>query len=593
MATAARYRRRDKNTFYWRTPLPLTSKNWKGDANARPLAWPPWPALLATGLLLALGGALLAPIGTARSTREGGRSRRPVPATSHLALAELRASRHDVVVVGRGPAGLAAALFAARGGRSVLVLGSPSAGSLAGAAALDNFPSFFEEEGGGGGGGGQGWLHETTAQAADFGARFAPPTLKAAGLARTQFQGREFFEVRLEGSEGLAVLGRTVVVASGSVPRRLGLPHEASLWGRAVHNCALCDGDAYARHDAKKAVAVVGGGDAAVEAVSLLHELGVSTIHWVHRRDEYRANSLELERVRQLSGVEVWTPYVVAEWVVKRGDGADAPLTLEGMRIVGAQDGNADPGAASSLTLPVDGAFLMIGSDPNSQWLRGSGVEIDPSSQLLRLAAVDKAADHDGSAGAPPPLPSTATSVPGIFAAGEAADGTYRQALTAAADGARAAIDAQRYLRRAGHGEAPRRKERAMPRRQRESARDRAEEGKAGPADCDLARPACIKAFVAAHPVVVFSKSYCPYCRRALEALRAFAEPLVVELDGRRDGHRVQDALEDLTGRRTVPNVFVGGKSIGRGDETTAMYREGTLGELVRKAVAASKTQRW
>jgi thioredoxin reductase/glutaredoxin len=510
-------------------------------------------------------------------------------------LIEIQTSSHryDVIVVGCGPAGITAALFASRMGMSVLVVGSPSAGSLSGTERFDNFPSFFGSDNGGG----QGWIDASLEQASFYGAEFAPPTFQATGIVRPTAEQNASIEVHL--SEGTStkssasetkILGKSLIIASGSVPRKLDLPHEGSLWGHSLHNCALCDGDAYVHDRSKKSVAVIGGGDAAVEAIFLLHKLGMGAIHWIHRRDGYRASPIEVEKIRQLPNVEVWTPFVVIEWMVKGKDGAVtddiAPLEMEGIRVAGASNGHADPDATSSLVIPCDGAFLMIGSTPNSEWLAASGIDLDPISKLIRLTPFS-----DGSAvNNPIPTFSTSTSIQGVFAAGEVADDTYRQALTASSEGAKAAIDAQRYLRFIGPS--PSKDQRNDTQQQRQVIEhDQLEQDEAVPVDCDLTTADCILHVVSTNPVVVFSKYFCPHCRRALEVLNSFSartgfiEPLVLDLASI-DGMKTQEQLAIMTGRRTVPNVFVGGKSIGGGDETVHLQRAGTLGELLRKAGA-------
>ena len=141
-----------------------------------------------------------------------------------------------------------------------------------------------------------------------------------------------------------------------------------------------------------------------------------------------------MEKVRQLPNVEVWAPFVVIEWMVKEKGGAvtddTAPLEMEGVRIAGASIGHADPEATSSLVIPCDGTFLMIGATPNSEWLAASGIDLDPNSKLIRLTPFSDGADVNS----PIPTFSTSTSIQGVFAAGEVADDTYRQALTASSD---------------------------------------------------------------------------------------------------------------------------------------------------------------
>ncbi len=508
-------------------------------------------------------------------------------------LIEIQSSSHryDVIVVGCGPAGITAALFASRMGMSVLVVGSPSAGSLSSTERFDNFPSFFGSDNGGG----QGWIDASLEQASFYGAELAPPTFQAKRIFRTTAEQNALIEVHLSAgtsTESSAseskILGKSLIVASGSVPRKLDLPHEGSLWGRSLHNCALCDGDAYAHKN--QSVAVVGGGDAAVEAIFLLHKLGVGAIHWIHRREGYRASPIEVDLVRQLPNVEVWAPFVVIEWMVKgKGDAVTddtAPLEMEGIRIAGASNGHADPEATSSLVIPCDGTFLMIGATPNSEWLAASGIDLDPISKLIRLTPFSDGADVNS----PIPTFSTSTSIQGVFAAGEVADDTYRQALTASSEGAKAAIDAQRYLRFMGLSSG--KDQRNDTKQQRQVIEhDRLEQDEAGPVDCDLTTADCILDVVSTNPVVVFSKYFCPHCRRALEVLNSFSartgfiEPLVVDLASI-DGMKTQEQLAIMTGRRTVPNVFVGGRSIGGGDETVHLQRAGTLEQILLKAGA-------
>jgi glutaredoxin len=376
----------------------------------------------------------------------------------------------------------------------------------------------------------------------------------------------------------------------------LNLPHESELWGRFLHNCALCDGDVYGSRGSRsikkggnasndeKSVVVIGGGDAAVEAVSLLARIGVHTIHWIHRREEFRANAAEVEKVRNLPNVQTWTSFVVVEWVVKESSISDgARKVLDGVRIIGSIDGVADPGATSSLTIPCDGAFLMIGSDPNTKWLKTSGMDID-SAGLIRLQSGD-ATNHDNL-----PFLSSQTSIPGVFAAGEAVDGIYRQALTAASDGAKSAMDAERYLRFSGTvPDVLATRGRFNASQNEPAADDKENDDQPGlRINCDFTQISCITQTVSEHPVVIFGKSFCSYCHRAAEALEAEGvTPLVFQLDYMgKNGRKVQDTLEEMTGRRTVPNVFVGGKTIGGGTETVELHQSGKLRTLLQEAGA-------
>jgi len=487
----------------------------------------------------------------------------------------------DVVVVGCGPAGLTSALFASRMGLSVLVLGSPSEGSLSGTNHIDNFPSFFDQTNGG-----QSWIDITMNQAHTSGAQFANPTIMASGIAQTKVN--DMLQVLL--NTNIKVITKTIIIASGSTPNKLNLPHESTLWGHSLHNCALCDGDVYIPQNgsSKKSVVVIGGGEAAVEAVLLLHNLGVYQIHWIHRRQDYKASSINLEQVQQLNNVDIWNPFVVVEWITRETnikgreeDHRPSQLTLDGVRIVGAtSNGDVDMESTSSLTIPCDGAFLMIGSTPKTDWLKDSGVDIDPVSKLIRLSK-----EHN-------PQYSTATSIQGVFAAGEVVDDIYCQALTASSDGAKAAIDAQRYLHSSGMETSTSKHNSKTVKQVTRQQQKKEVEQKIDGVDCNLSKADCIESVVSKHPVVVFSKSYCPYCRRALEAIHSFSlragyiEPLVIDLTELSNMPEIQFTLGEMTGRRTVPNVYVGGKSIGGGDETTALYRSGELEQLLRRAGA-------
>jgi len=242
-------------------------------------------------------------------------------------FAKLDAEVWDVLVAGAGPAGLTAALFAARAGLRVAVLGS-DAGALAEAPGLANFPGWRGADGG------EGWLGDAKAQAVAAGAAFAPPGLLAERLRR---DGDAW---ALDHEDGTA-RARAVVVASGSAPRRLGAAGEAELWGAGVHSCAVCDGSLYAG----RTVLVVGGGDAAVDAACLLAR-HASRVVVVHRRAELRANNAPaLAAMDAAANVEVMTPYVVEAW---RGQKTLAGAALR----------HAETGATRDVA--ADGAFVLI-----------------------------------------------------------------------------------------------------------------------------------------------------------------------------------------------------------------------------------------
>jgi len=459
-----------------------------------------------------------------------------------------------------------------------------------GTSSLGNFPSF----GGGeddGGSDGRAWINGMLRQVTNHGAKFVHPTLLATGLQQVGQDDASVIQVSLdtsaaaEASDKNHVFARTVIIASGSSPRRLNLANEGHLWGVSLHNCALCDGDKYIpAEDETKRVAVVGGGDAAVDAINLLLRLGIENIYWVHRRDQFKAsNAVDVRRIMASSNVKVYTPYVVREWVSRKHDISQ----LQQIRIIRASNGVEDPDANTMISLPCDGAFLMLGSTPNTAFLeRNTGVELSRGDHNILLRTNG---DY-----------STATSLSGVFAAGDVADVVYRQALTASADGAKAAIDAQRYLQKKGllkshdkqkSGEKPM----AVDKPHRPVALlDLAVGGPVVDArknfsDCNLVDLSCVQQLIASNPVVVFSKLYCPHCTRALEALESQMgtnKPFVVELtEFGTEAMKIQKTVAAISyGRMTVPNVFISGKSIGGGDETMDLLREGKLKQMIMHA---------
>jgi len=481
---------------------------------------------------------------------------------------------YDVIVVGCGPAGLTASLYASRMGLSVLVIGSPSSGSLSGTYSLDNFPSFSVDRGGG-----QKWLDATMKQTKSFGAKFVDPTWLATDLTSSNNNDNYEHVVTVSNSNHdrqTTLQAKSIIIATGSSPRKLNLPLEAELWGRHLHNCALCDGDLYASRspgygNRVRSVAVIGGGDAALEAVSLLSRLGAN-IHWIHRRNNFRARQNAVDKVRKLTNVKIWQPFVVTEWVVEEIEGQ---TVLVGVRIVGSNaDGVADPEA-----IPCDGAFLMLGSTPNTRWLKDSGIELDSTGLIKLASSIDDVKIHHEVS-----TLSSSTSLNGVFSAGEVSDAIYKQALTASSDGAKAAMDVERYLRSSSFEVTGAQEVESVVSQDYSDTSPSEDNTVPSYIDCDMTRAECIKSLVAKHTVVVFSKPFCPYCRRALEALRSATEesPFVVDLTEMGElGWEIQQTLADMTGRRTVPNVFIHGNSIGGGDETVALYREGKLSRLV------------
>ena len=509
----------------------------------------------------------------------------------------------DVVVTGAGPSGLTAALFASRAGLKVHVLGSAATGLLSQTKHLDNFPSFSGENGSTLSG--PDWVESTLAQAKSWGASFGPPGLFAKSIERQRMAGDDqgaayeeenkdvFFALKTSDKTEPEIRAWSVIVATGATPRTLGLRGEDALWGVSLHNCAICDGHLYQETEKKPTTVLVGGGgDAAMDAALLLARYATRVI-LVHRRDKFTSahNLASLNAVRSTPNIEIVTPYVVSEWITMDED----PSQLVGAQLVSPENASGG-GNGNKKRVDIDGAFVMIGATPNTKWTKNVGIALDEEG-LIKTTANLATKTNSLSSGSM----ITASSVPGLFAAGEVTDNIYKQAITAAAAGAQAAIDAERWLReqRGATGTANSMAgdvnyAGATTADQKNKMEPVAAAGNSqeGLDDCDLVSEDCIRSIVGAYPVVVFSKPYCPYCRKALEALSLeglSAESdklLVVDLSKHSNTQEIQSTLQSMTGRRTVPNIFVGGKSIGGGDETLSFQQSGELSTMLVEAGA-------
>jgi len=305
----------------------------------------------------------------------------------------------NVIIIGSGPTGYTAAVYAARASLHPLVFeGSVTAGgALMTTTEVENFPGFRD------GIMGPALMDEMRAQAERFGAELVPDDVVEVDLTG------DIKVVRTVDGEFRA---RSVILATGSGYRKLGLPREEELSGRGVSWCATCDGFFFR----EQAIAVIGGGDSAVEEASFLTRFG-SKVYLIHRRDELRASKIMQERAFADPKLEmVWNAEVAAI------NGEDS---LESITLRDTVDG-------SERQLDVTGLFIAIGHDPRSELLTGQ-VDLDDEGYVL--------VKH----------PSTATNLPGVFAAGDLVDHHYRQAVTAAGTGCAAALDAERYIARLDH----------------------------------------------------------------------------------------------------------------------------------------------
>jgi thioredoxin reductase (NADPH) len=302
------------------------------------------------------------------------------------------------IIVGSGPAGYTAALYMARANLDPFVVeGFAWGGLLQQTTDVENFPGFPA------GIMGPELMQQMRDQAERFGARLETDDVTALELSP---DGSEPHKVWL-GDE--LHLTRTVVLAMGSQHRKLGVPGEDELSGRGVSYCATCD----AAFFKQVPTIIVGGGDSAMEEAMFLAKFAAK-VEVVHRRDEFRASKIMLERARAIPNLEFLTPYVVDEFV---GEGNSLSIA----RLRNTEDG-------SIKEIEISGAFIAVGHDPQSQIVRGQ-VELDEDGYVKTQGR------------------STLTNVPGVFAAGDLVDHTYRQAITAAGSGCQAALDAEWYLR--------------------------------------------------------------------------------------------------------------------------------------------------
>jgi thioredoxin reductase (NADPH) len=304
----------------------------------------------------------------------------------------------NVVIVGSGPAGYTAALYTARANLEPLVIeGFAWGGLLQQTTDVENYPGFPE------GIMGPELMQRFREQAERFGARLQTDDATALELAADGGMHRV-----LSGDQ--VHLARAVILAMGAQHRKLGVPGEDQLGGRGVSYCATCDA-AFFRG---VPTIIVGGGDSAMEEAMFLAKFA-SEVVIVHRRKEFRASRIMLERARSIPNIRWLTPYVVQEF--RAGESG----SLRAVLLRNTADG-------STRELEIAGAFIAIGHEPQSQLVRGQ-VETDPEGYVATRGR------------------STLTSVPGVFAAGDLVDRTYRQAVTAAGSGCQAALDAEWYLR--------------------------------------------------------------------------------------------------------------------------------------------------
>ena len=306
----------------------------------------------------------------------------------------------NVIIVGSGPAGYTAALYTARANlRPLVVEGFFWGGLLQETTDVENYPGFP-----GGGIQGPDLMQRFRDQAEEFGARFITDLASRVELAR---EPGGVHRVWVGDEEHQA---RTVILAMGAEHRKLGIPGEEELGGRGVSYCATCDAAFFKDRN----TLIVGGGDSAMEEAIFLSKFA-SKVTVVHRRDEFRASRIMFDRAKATGNIEFLTPYVVEEFAAQE----DGSLPTARLRNVV---------TGETRELPDVGTFIAIGHEPQSEIVAGQ-VRTDDEGYVITEGR------------------STRTGVPGVFAAGDLVDHTYRQAVTAAGSGCQAALDAEWYLR--------------------------------------------------------------------------------------------------------------------------------------------------
>lgn len=303
----------------------------------------------------------------------------------------------NLVIIGSGPAGYTAALYAARADLDPLVIeGFAWGGLLQQTTDVENYPGFPD------GMMGPELMQRFRDQAERFGARLETDDATAVELAPAGGLHKVWCGDQVRAT-------RAVILAMGAQHRKLGVPGESELGGRGVSYCATCD----AAFFKGASTLIVGGGDSAMEEAMFLAKFA-SRVVILHRREEFRASRIMLDRAREMQNIEWMTPYAVEEFL-----GAGGSLRIARLR-------NTVTGETSELE--ISGAFIAIGHEPQSRLVQGQ-LDTDPGGYVITQGR------------------STLTSIPGVFAAGDLVDHTYRQAITAAGSGCQAALDAEWYLR--------------------------------------------------------------------------------------------------------------------------------------------------
>lgn len=298
----------------------------------------------------------------------------------------------DTIIIGSGPAGLTAAIYASRANLRALVLkGNQPGGQLTTTTVIENWPGYAD------GIDGSELMQNMEKQAARFGAKFEQVTVSAVNFSATPFTvtaGDKTFQ------------GKTVIVATGARSRMTNAPGEVELTGKGVSTCATCDGFFYKNKD----IIVIGGGDTAMEEANFLTKFAKS-VTIVHRKDSFRASKIMVDRTMQNPKISVIWDSAIEKF---NGEGKLTSVTLKNLKTNEQSD------------KVIDGVFLAIGHIPNTEVMKDA-IDLEPNGYVKAHG-------------------STQTNITGIFFAGDVEDQHYRQAVTAAAAGCKAAMDVEKYL---------------------------------------------------------------------------------------------------------------------------------------------------
>lgn len=487
----------------------------------------------------------------------------------------LNGTLYDIVIIGSGIAGLTSALYVARLGRGQqIVLGGDDGqvgGELVLTDSIENYPGFYDALPG---------LHlakRVEKQANKFGVQIIGHAVDRLNLTDQPFM--------IKTNENLEIFAKSLIVATGATENWLDAPGELLLKGEYIHTCALCDAMLYTNQK----VVIVGGGDTAMESAAYLSRIANSVIV-IHRRDSWRASTMLVEKAKQLDNVELMTPYTVKKWITS------------GSKLTGVLIEVSDkehPDYKQTTQISCNGAFINIGSTPKTEFFQNQVLLDDKGFVVL--------------------TENTMTSVPGVFGAGQVADPIYRQAITAAGMGARAAIDTDRWLQKNGHfgkiSEEQKKKFKqnlkrnfekkkgrqnvkrtvveevsynskgkipgTIDRKRRNNPHEKIEES----AGCDLAVRACFDKFVLMHPLIMFERNSCPSCIRAKNILDIEGvKPYSVYLDGGIHSQKVRKHIADIAKKRSVPMIWIDGKYFGGMRNIIRAHEKNELKNILQKA---------